>query len=74
MHLGSFHDVSSLRAIHMKPVEQPSVRCRLMRTGLYTLTKGNGGTLELTPDEAESVVAQLQLLMMQQLLMVKNDG
>lgn len=47
----------------MKPVQQPNVRCRVMRTGLYTLTKGNGGTLELTPEEAESVVSQLQLLM-----------
>lgn len=50
--------------IPMEPVQQPNVRCRQMRTGLYTLTKGNGGTLELTPNEAESVVAQLQLLMM----------
>ena len=49
----------------MEPVQQPNVRCRLMMSGHYALTKGNGGTLELTPDEAQSVVAQLQLLMLQ---------
>ena len=47
-----------------KPMQQPSVRCRQMVSGHYTLTKGNGFTLVLEPDEAESVVAQLQLLMM----------
>ena len=41
----------------------------MMRGGHYALTKGNGGTLLLTPDEANSVVAQLQLLMM-----VTKDG
>ena len=54
----------------MKPVQQPSVRCRVMRDGTYAVTKGNGGTLELTHDEAESVVSQLQLLMM----MAKKNG
>lgn len=58
----------------MKPVQQPNVRCRLMHSGVYTLTKGNGGTLELTPSEAESVVAQLQLLMLQTTIKGADHG